>query len=279
MTTTTAQYNVLGVGSVKLDGGVLFTTVPREEWEGDFKPDRKNRIKLDISSLLIRREDMTVLVNPGVGNIELPEHIEQKYGINTDHLSRGLREHGVSAKDIDAVILTSPRFYFSGGCIRTDRHGKLIQAFSQARYFVQKTAWDEALTTSELNSEFYFIDLRTLEEKGTLVLINGDDEILPGIHIESVDNGRHQNVYTSVGSERIRYVGDMFPTELHIDRPGCISAYCETPRVMLASKKEVLRRAEKDGERLIFGLSYGEKVGGYRENRNGGSSTRWIKLP
>jgi hypothetical protein len=41
-------------GTFLLDGGPMFGPVPKILWERDAKPDRKNRVRLGLNSLLIK---------------------------------------------------------------------------------------------------------------------------------------------------------------------------------------------------------------------------------
>ncbi len=64
-------------------------------------------------------------------------------------LIRNLKSNGVSAKDINKVVLTQLHFDHSGGSTSLDREGKLIPTFPKAKYLVQKSAWDEAFNQDE----------------------------------------------------------------------------------------------------------------------------------
>ena len=45
---------VVSDGSFLLDGGPVFGQVPKTLWELTAKPDRKNRVRLGLNSLLIK---------------------------------------------------------------------------------------------------------------------------------------------------------------------------------------------------------------------------------
>ena len=61
---------VVSDGSYLLDGGPFFGPVPKVLWEKQAKPDRKNRVRLGLNSLLIRSGDSNILVNTGIGSKE-----------------------------------------------------------------------------------------------------------------------------------------------------------------------------------------------------------------
>ena len=57
-------------GTFLLDGGPMFGPVPKILWERDAKPDRKNRVRLGLNSLLIKTPNANILVDAGIGNKE-----------------------------------------------------------------------------------------------------------------------------------------------------------------------------------------------------------------
>ena len=58
---------VISDGSFLLDGGPVFGPVPKILWERTAKPDRKNRVRLGLNSLLIMTPEANVLVDAGDG--------------------------------------------------------------------------------------------------------------------------------------------------------------------------------------------------------------------
>ena len=53
MTTNTLAVKLVSDGTFLLDGGPMFGSVPKILWEKNAKPDRKNRVRLGLNSLLI----------------------------------------------------------------------------------------------------------------------------------------------------------------------------------------------------------------------------------
>ena len=48
------EIDVISDGTFALDGGAMFSVVPRVLWERHFKPDDLNRIRLGLNALLVR---------------------------------------------------------------------------------------------------------------------------------------------------------------------------------------------------------------------------------
>ena len=70
---------VISDGSFLLDGGPVFGPVPKILWERSAKPDRKNRVRLGLNSLLAIAPQANVMVDAGIGSKE-PEVNREIYG-------------------------------------------------------------------------------------------------------------------------------------------------------------------------------------------------------
>ena len=271
---------VVSDGSFLLDGGPVFGIIPKTLWERAAKPDRKNRVRLGLNSMLIRTPDANVLVDCGIGNKD-PETSREIYGHSSSKLLRNLRKQGLSARDIDWVVLTHLHFDHSGGATRLDREGSLIPAFPRAKYLVQRSSWEEAFSPTERTLSSFgngCEHLLTIEERGQLVLLDGDTEIVPGVqtHVTGGPSNGHQVVTVDTGSERFMYLGDLIPTPNHLPLPY-ITAFDKTPDVTLQKKREMLERCEREGWLMIFSHGYGDYAG-YLERRGGTATLRPIAV-
>ena len=59
---------VISDGTFALDGGAMFSVVPRVLWERFFRPDDLNRIRLGLNALLVRTGRENILVDTGIGH-------------------------------------------------------------------------------------------------------------------------------------------------------------------------------------------------------------------
>jgi len=278
MAMMTTSVRVMSDGIVKFDGGTMFGQVPKSVWENKVATDRKNRITLGLNSLLIQIGTHTVLVDAGVGSKELDGE-KETYGLVPSRLLKGLKNLGLSPKDIDTVILTHLHFDHSGGCTKLDRTGNLVPTFPRAKYYVQRTCWEDACNPNERRQEIHRKeDFRPIEEKGQLELLDGDSEIYPGLWVRVTDGHArgHQVVLLNHGGERIAFLGDLVPTPHHLDM-SAISAFDQFPEETLERKRELLGQAEKEGWLLIFSHGHEQKAG-YLERRNGGTYLRPVEL-
>ena len=274
----TTSVRVLSDGIIKFDGGTMFGQVPKVLWEDKVPTDRKNRITMGLNCTLIQVGSKTVLIDSGVGSKAL-DHERETYGLVPSRLLKGLKNLGLSPKEVDAVILTHLHFDHSGGCTKLDRVGNLVPTFPRARYYVQKGCWEDACSPNERCQGIHRQeDFRPIEENGQLELLDGDSEIFPGLWVK-VTAGHakgHQVVLLNHGGERIAFLGDLVPTPYHLDL-AAISAYDQYPEETLEMKRDFLSQASKAGWLLVFSHGHNLKAG-YLERRNGDTFLRPVEL-
>ena len=270
---------ILSDGVVKLDGGSVFGQMPRVAWGNTVMTDRKNRITLGLNCLLLQVAGKNVLVDTGVGSIA-DEKNKEAMGLVPSRLSKGLKGAGLSSKDIHAVILSHLHFDHSGGCTRLNRAGNVVPTFPNARYFVQRTCWEDACTTP---NERCLVNQRMenflpVADRGQLEMLDGDSEIFPGLNV-IVTNGHaegHQMVMFNHGGERVVFLGDLVPTPHHLS-PAVISAFDHSPQGTFEQKREVLAEAERQGWLLVFSHGHETKAG-YLERRADTTCLRPVKF-
>ena len=265
----TSTLNIISDGVFHVDGGEVFGQIPKIKWEKFIKPDRRNRVKLALNSLVIKTPQSNILIDTGAGS-KRTDLLKEQYGLNGNKLLRGIRSLGLTARDIDIIILTSLQFDHAGGATKLDRTGVAVPSFPKAKYIVQKSAWDKANNPGQRFEGNYFQDdFMPLYEKDQLQIIDGNSMIIPGVSVEVNDGpaAGHQIVLIQKGSEKIAYVGDLIPTPYHLD-PSYISAKDEKPNDTLEQKLKILETSLGNGWLLIFGHSL-EYKSGYISGQNG----------
>ncbi|MBI4337175.1 MAG: MBL fold metallo-hydrolase [Chloroflexi bacterium] len=260
---------VLSDGRLKVDGGALFGQVPKVLWERLARPDRRNRVRVGLNSLLVQTPDANILIDTGVGT-KLDDQFREEYGIGPSTLARNLRNLGLGPKEITHVVLTHLHFDHAGGCTKRNRRGQLVPTFPKATYLVQAAAWDDACSPNERGlGAFLEQDFEVLQERSQLHLLEGDREVVPGVWLK-VTNGHcrgHQIALINHGGNKVAFFGDLVPTPHHLTLPF-ISALDQFPEETLERKRELLALAEREGWLIIFTHGY-DQQGGYLERRNG----------
>ena len=274
----TTSIDIIGDGTMMIDGGSVFGQIPKSQWELQIKPDRRNRVRLALNCLLIRTPEKNILVDTGAGS-KRPDQLKEKFGVNGNKLLKGIRALGLTARDIDLVILTDLQFHHGGGCTKLDRTGSAVPTFPKAEYWVQRTCWEAANQPNERYEGLYYQDdFSPLEERGILTLLDGDREVIPGVTLKVTDGPSkgHQIVLIERGSEKIAYVSDLIPTPYHVQLPY-IPAGDEYPNETLAQKKDLLKMAVAGGWLIAFGHGY-EPSAGYVQQRNGNLQLLPVKV-
>ena len=214
----TTSINILKDGTFLLDGGTVFGQIPKSEWETQIKPDRRNRVRLGLNCVLIMTPEKNILVDTGAGSKRTAE-LKEKFGLNGNKLMRNLKSHGLTARDIDVVVLTQLQFAHSGGCTKLDRTGAAVPIFPKAEYVVQEECWNEAINPNErFETQFFEDDYAPLADRDMIRFLDGEEEIIPGVTVSVADGPAkgHQVVFIERGSERIVLAGDLIPTPYHL---------------------------------------------------------------
>ncbi len=223
-------------GEFKLDGGAMFGVVPKVLWEKTNPADEKNRIDMALRSLLIRGEGRVILVDTGIGN-KLPEKLRAIYAVDESRLSteKALAQAGLTAEDVTDVILTHLHFDHAGGATRLNEKGQVVPTFPNATYYVQKGQYAWGKKPSERDRASFFPENYVpLEEAGQLKILEGSQELFPGIEVRALfgHTPAMQVVRVSDGSQTLLYCADLIPTASHIPLPW-IMAYDLNPLLTL----------------------------------------------
>ena len=261
--------NLVSDGTMLKDGGSVFGQIPKTEWSQHITPDRNNRVRLGINCMLIQTPDANILVNAGTGSKQ-SDKLKDTFGLTGNKLLKGLRSFGITARDVDIVILSDLFIEHGGGCTKMDRSGIAVPTFPKARHIVQKSSWEDAQNPNDrFNNRFNPEDFLPLQEKNLIEIIDGDTEIIPGVNIK-VTNGPsigHQIVLVERGSEKVAFLSNLIPTPMHL-MPNYIAAWDMDPNNTLLEKQETLTNAVKDGWLVVFGHAK-EHPAGYIRERNG----------
>jgi glyoxylase-like metal-dependent hydrolase (beta-lactamase superfamily II) len=247
-------------GLVRLDGGAMFGVVPRPLWEKRIPADARNRIPLGMRCLLVETPDQLVLIETGLGNKE-NEKFRDIYGVENapsdaaypDRLQEAVAALGFSPADVGTVIDTHLHFDHAGGNTYRDSEGEVRLSFPNARYHVQKGEWEWAHWANERTSASYLPDnYDPVMAAGTLELVEGDVEIVPGISVYRTPGHcpHHQSVVLRSGGQTACFLADVMPTFAHLPLPW-IMGYDVEPLVTLESKRALLRRATEERWLLV----------------------------
>jgi glyoxylase-like metal-dependent hydrolase (beta-lactamase superfamily II) len=209
--------------------------------------------------LLVEHDVGPILIDTGAGNKEDPK-FHDIYGIDNagadgrTRLEDGLREIGFRPDDVAVVINTHLHFDHAGGNTRRLPDGSVTLSFPNARYVVQRGEWEWAHVRNErIQASYLPHNIDPVMEAGRFDLIDGDVEIVPGIHalVTPGHTPHHQSVLIRSGGETACFLADVIPTSAHLPLPW-IMGYDVEPLVTLETKRSLLQRARDEQWLLVF---------------------------
>jgi glyoxylase-like metal-dependent hydrolase (beta-lactamase superfamily II) len=247
------KLSVVNTGFFRLDGGAMFGITPKNLWEKTNPPDGQNRIKLATRNLLLENGTRKILVDTGMGD-KWDEKAKKIYDIDQkrNSIEIALHELNLKPEDITDVILTHLHFDHTGGSTKSEKD-KLVPAFPNAKYFVQKKNYEWAMNPSERDKGSYIKEnFAPLFEEGVLNLIS--DESFDNEIDLMVVNGHtfgQQLLKISDSKNTILYCCDLFPTTSHIPLPY-VMGYDLQPLITVMEKKKILPVAVEENWKLFF---------------------------
>ena len=243
-------------GLYRLDGGAMFGTIPKVLWEKVKPPDERNRIDMCLSCLLVVRGEDRVLLEAGIGD-KNPAKFEMIYGV--DHITsidKELAKLGLTADDINHVVLTHLHFDHAGGLTVPDTSGEPVPHFKNACHHVHSLEWETAMHPHARNRASYLeADWMPVNEAGLAMLHDREEfEIIPGVKARRVGGhtpGQTMVFIESSDSKKAVFVSDFIPTGAHVPVPW-IMGYDLEPVLQVDMKEKYLPQWEKDRSLIIF---------------------------
>ena len=263
------QLTVLYDGPFRLDGGAMFSVVPRPLWEKLAPPDERNRIQLAMRPLLVEAAWGRMLIDCGAGDKMGAKQVDIYALDRSRALDQALADVGLTSDSIDFALATHLHFdHFGGATMQVD--GALRPRFGKARYLIRDAEWEDATHPHERNRASYLQDdFVPLKTAGVVDFFSGDSVIKPGVRVERTGGhtGQHQIAYLESGGRTGVFVADMIPTTAHLQDPWVMS-YDLFPMETMAFKKRFIREAI-DQEYLIFFEHDPKVAAGYIREKNG----------
>ena len=272
------EIGIFSDGTYPLDGGAFFGVVPKVMWSRKVGSDDKNYVTAGLNSLLIRTGKQTVLVETGMGN-KLSERMVKFYG-QPAKLLDNLAAGGIAPEDIDIVINTHLHFDHCGWNTVRNQDGKIVPTFPRAKYYAPEGEWQYARRPSERDAiSFISENYDPLVESGQMTLLNGGEEIVPGISVETFPgHTAHMQavIVRGAGSSQAKvpkptpaagraeaasfpvrtpttvcYISDLIPTAAHIDLTWGMS-FDLYPLQTIESKKRYYARSIAEKWLTVF---------------------------
>jgi glyoxylase-like metal-dependent hydrolase (beta-lactamase superfamily II) len=224
------------------DGGAFFGVVPKPLWQRKVRPDDLNRIAVSCNSVVVRTGKQTVLIETGIGN-KLPEKMKSFF-LPQQKLLDNLHRAGVAPEDID-VVINSHLHFDHCGWNTVYKSGVAVATFPKAKYFAPKGEWEHGSLQLERDRVSYISDnYDPLIRSGQMTLLEGDQEILPGISV-AVRPGHTRHMWSILvrsAGKTACYISDLIPTTWHLE-PTWVMAYDLFPLESIENRKKYYAEA------------------------------------
>lgn len=224
--------------------------VPEAAWRRAMPDaDADGRIQIAFNLIHIRLGGASVMVDPGFDDPSSPW--DQAFGARwpsydrTPGLGAALAALGISPKDVTHVLITHGHDdHFAG--VAADAGGRREPWFPRARHLIGRQDWEGNPRRADPQSELTR-RLGPLHAKGLLELVDGEQEVVPGvsmIHAPGETPG-HSIVRVRSAQARFYFVGDLFHHACEIAHPDWMSPGHDTA-AMRASRDRLLAEAFPD---------------------------------
>jgi len=245
------ELTIVSDGTYFLDGGAFFGVVPKAMWSKRVTADDQNRVDAGLNSLLVRTGDKNILIETGIGN-KLSDKLVQIYK-QPAKLLDNLHVAGVAPEDIDIVINTHLHFDHCGWNTML-RGDQIVPTFPKAKYYAQRQEWEHGRLQLERDAISYMSpNYDPLIESGQMVLLDGDQELLPGISVKVFPGHTTsmQAVIVESGGKRACYISDLIPTSNHLDITWAM-AFDLFPLQTIESRKKYYAKAIPEKWLTVF---------------------------
>jgi len=247
-------YSIL-TGNLKLDGGAMFGVVPKVMWSKLYPCDENNLCNWSMRCLLVETGDRKILIDCGIGDKQSQKFLGHYFLNGEDTLDGSLAKEGFTCDDITDVILTHLHFDHAGGAIRWNLDKTdYLPTFPNATYWTSRQQWEWATNPNNREkASFLKENILPIKEKGTLKLIEGATEILPGISVRMFHGHTEGQVIPFIrhNGKTIVYMADLLPSVAHIPLPYVMS-YDTRPLITLEEKEKFMTEAAEMGYILFF---------------------------
>mgnify|MGYP005836449905 CR=1 FL=1 len=251
------QLHLINDCDIMVDPGGAFGLVPRVLWSPLLPPDEDHLVPMTQTCLLIQHPSGTnILCDTGYGT-KLPEKMQHVLRLKRPRGSilEALKRLGLSQDDIHIVINTHLHNDHCGGNTYIDQEGQVQPTFPNARYFVQRREYEDAMHPNERTRATYLAEnYQPLVETGRMQLLEGDTEITPGVRgvVTPGHTPGHMSVLIESQGQHALFVCDLASYAIHFERLGWMTGYDVEPLITLETKRRWQAWALHTQATLIF---------------------------
>jgi glyoxylase-like metal-dependent hydrolase (beta-lactamase superfamily II) len=187
-------------------------------------------LEISYGCLLLRRDDLVVLVDTGMGGYEHP------YGGSGGALDSRLADAGVGRADVGIVVISHSHVDHIGGLCIDGR-----PRFPDARHVISRVEWDSVAEEPDSTDRE---QLFPLEEAGVLELVDGAADLVADVRLIEAPGHTAGHLAVEIGpAGGALYLADTIIDELHIAHPEWTPAFDDDAERNIETRTELLGRA------------------------------------
>jgi glyoxylase-like metal-dependent hydrolase (beta-lactamase superfamily II) len=239
------RLHVIETGNLKLDGGAMFGVVPKTLWNEIYPSDENNLCNWAMRCLLVVDGNRKILIDNGIGNKQDEKFLKHYYLNGEATLEKSLANIGYSTEDITDMVLTHLHFDHCGGSIKKIDEDSYEPVFKNATYWISRPQWEWATQPNRREkASFLEENIFPILESGRLILVDHEDEILPGIHVKFYNGHTEGQMipFIRYKDKTIVFMADLLPSAAHVPLPY-IMAYDTRPLLTLMEKENFFKEA------------------------------------
>lgn len=231
----------------------------------------RNSTKIGVDPILIRDGKHIIMLDSGLGwGLDSNSNYT-----DTSNLKTNLDIFGLTPSDVTHVVLSHLHFDHAAGCTYVDENSETQPTMPYANIFLQKKEWYYALSRLDkvnpvMGADYDLDEFYKLAALDKLVFITDSVfELVPGISLIRTGGHTpgHQIVKISDGGETAYFLGDLVPTEHHINHYAMKAMDIE----LLDAKKAktiLLKQAYEEKACLLFYHGIHSKAGRLMKDSN-----------
>ncbi|HEF4762077.1 TPA: MBL fold metallo-hydrolase [Pseudomonas putida] len=243
--------------SRKLDGGVMFGNTPRQLWADWLTPDQDNLVDLASRGLLVQQAGRNILVLAGAAALLAPLRRTCSCQKQAPGLLDSLAQHGLTERDISAVVLTHLHAQLSPELCAAVADGETPRLlFPTAHYITGERHWSRARHNHPHDRAMFVRQIvHRLESSGRLVLVDGArcNELGDGWQFHYSDGYTPGQLLPEIAMPGgpVVFAGDLIPGT-HWLRLDVTTANDRNPEGLVGEKERLLDHLVASGGRLVF---------------------------
>lgn len=239
-------------GITQLDGGAMFGVVPKPLWSKRYPHNEQNQIPLRADPILVEAGGKRLLLESGLGVNRLTDKQKRNFGLlQESQIDESLAEVGLTARDIDIVMMTHMHYDHANGLV-SKLGDTYLSTFPNAIIYVQETEWNEMRNPNIRSRNTYWEEnWRPIESQ--VETFGKELEVVPGIvmHHTGGHSDGHAIVRMESNGEVLLHMADLMPTHAH-QNSLWVMAYDDYPMASIFAKEKWVPEAIQQGAWFTF---------------------------